>query len=149
MPRRLIVANIVSLDGCFSGPGGDVMAMPFAEGFSAYNAERLRAASTLLLGRVSFEGFRDYWPSVAADEDQPELDREISRLNNAIEKIVVSDTLTRDSLAPWDDTEIVARADAHQRVAALKANDGGDILVSAATSSGTIWWLPGWSTSCT
>lgn len=27
--RKLIVCNIVSLDGFFSGPGGDVMAMPF------------------------------------------------------------------------------------------------------------------------
>ncbi len=129
MPRRLIVSNIVSLDGCFSGPGGDVMAMPFAQGFSEYNAERLRAASTLLLGRVSFEAFRGYWPSVADDEEQPEVEREISRLNNAIEKVVVSDTLTRDALAPWTDAEIVARADAHGRVAALKSEDRGDILV--------------------
>jgi hypothetical protein len=45
--RRLIVCNIVSLDGFFSGPGGDVMAMPFDGGFSDYNAERLRAADTL------------------------------------------------------------------------------------------------------
>ncbi len=105
------------------------MGLPFAAGFSEYNAERLRAASTLLLGRVSFEGFRDYWPSVVDDEEQPELEREISRLNNAIEKVVVSDTLTQDALAPWTDADIVARVDAHERVAALKADDGGDILV--------------------
>lgn len=129
MLRRLVVSNIVSLDGCFSGPGGDVMVMPFVEGFSEYNAERLRAASRLLLGRVTFEDFRGYWPSVADDDKQPEVEREISRLNNAIEKVVVSDTLRQDSLAPWTDAEIVARADTHERVAALKAEDGGDILV--------------------
>ena len=50
--RKLIVCNIISLDGFFSGPGGDVMAMPFDNGFSDYNAERLRAADTLLLGRT-------------------------------------------------------------------------------------------------
>ena len=53
--RKLIVCNIVSLDGFFSGPGGNVMVMPFDNGFSDYNAERLRAADTLLLGRKSFE----------------------------------------------------------------------------------------------
>ena len=42
--RKLIVCNIVSLDGFYSGPGGNVMAMPFDDGFSDYNAERLRAA---------------------------------------------------------------------------------------------------------
>ncbi len=40
--RKLIVCNIISLDGCFSGPGGNVMVMPFDNGFSDYNAERLR-----------------------------------------------------------------------------------------------------------
>lgn len=59
--RRLIVANIVSVDGFYSGPNDDVMAMPFDTTFSDYNLERLRAADTLLLGRRSFEGFRDYW----------------------------------------------------------------------------------------
>jgi hypothetical protein len=53
--RKLIVCNIVSLDGFYSGPGGNVMAMPFDDGFSDYNAERLRAADTLLLGRTSYE----------------------------------------------------------------------------------------------
>jgi hypothetical protein len=48
--RKLIVWNIVSLDGFYSGPGDNVMALPFDAGFSDYNAERLRAAETLLLG---------------------------------------------------------------------------------------------------
>ena len=127
--RKLIVANIVSLDGFFSGPGGNVTALPFAAGFSEYNAERLRQASTLLLGRSSFEGFRDYWPSIAEDEDQPEVEREISRLNSAIEKVVISDSLTDDALGPWSNTEIVPRSDAHERVTALKQEGDGDILV--------------------
>jgi hypothetical protein len=72
--RKLIVCNIISLDGFYSGPGGDVMAMPFDAGFSDYNAERLRAADTLLLGRTSYEDFRSYWPTVAEDESQPAVD---------------------------------------------------------------------------
>ena len=48
--RKLIVSNIVSVDGFCSGPNDDVMAMPFDEPFDDYNAERLRAADTLLLG---------------------------------------------------------------------------------------------------
>ncbi|MHB0972387.1 MAG: dihydrofolate reductase family protein [Thermoanaerobaculia bacterium] len=69
--RKLIVCNIISLDGFYSGPGGDVMVMPFDAGFSDYNAERLRAADTLLLGRRTYEGFRAYWPGVAEDLSQP------------------------------------------------------------------------------
>src|SRR5204863_5657287 len=77
--RKLIACNIVSLDGFFSGPDGNVMVMPFDKGFSDYNAERLRAADTLLLGRKSFEMFRSYWPVIAGDESQPAVEREISR----------------------------------------------------------------------
>lgn len=127
--RKVIVCNIVSLDGYYEGPGGDVMALPFDEAFDAYNAERLRAADTLLLGRRTYEGFKDYWPTVADDPNAPPLQREISRLNNAIEKVVVSDRLTADQTAPWHDTRIVRRAEAHGQIASLKGTPGRDILV--------------------
>ena len=127
--RKLIVCNIVSLDGFYSGPNDDVMAMPFDAPFDDYNAERLRAADTLLLGRRSFEGFKSYWPEIADREDAPPIEREISRLDNAIDKVVVSDSLTDDDLAPWTNTQIVSRADAHEVIADLKRGAGRDILM--------------------
>jgi hypothetical protein len=56
--RKLIVCNLMSLDGYYEGPGKNVMALfdyrrelyPQDESFNAYNAERLSAADTLLLG---------------------------------------------------------------------------------------------------
>ena len=127
--RKLIVCNIVSLDGFYSGPGGDVMAMPFDHGFSDYNAERLRAADTLLLGRTSYEGFRSYWPAIAEDASQPAVEREVSRLNTAIEKVVVSNSLKADAVEGWGPTRVVRRAEAHAEVAALKAGPGREILI--------------------
>ena len=127
--RKLIVCNIISLDGFYSGLGGDVMVMPFDAGFSDYNAERLRAADTLLLGRTSYEGFRSYWPAVAEDMSQPAVEREISRLNAAIEKVVVSDSLSHDEVQGWGPTRVVRRADAHAEVATLKHGTGRDILI--------------------
>lgn len=127
--RKLIVCNIISLDGFYAGPGGDIMAMPFDGGFSDYNAERLRAADTLLLGRKSFEAFRSYWPAIAEDASQPAVEREISRLNSAIEKVVVSNHLQSDQVRGWGSTRVVRRADAHAEVAALKQRPGREILV--------------------
>ncbi len=127
--RKLIVCNIVSLDGFFSGPGGDVMVMPFDNGFSDYNAERLRAADTLLLGRKSYEGFRSYWPAIAEDVNQPPVEREISRLNAAIAKVVVSDRLKPEDVEGWGPTRIVPRAHAYAEVVALKERSGGEILI--------------------
>jgi dihydrofolate reductase len=134
--RKLIVCNAVSLDGFYEGPGKDVMplfdyrrAYPTDESFDAYNAERLRAADTLLLGRTSYEGFKGFWPSVADDPEATPLQREISRLDNAIDKVVVSDGLTPEETEPWRNTSIISRAEAQERIAGLKLLAGKDILV--------------------
>src|SRR5262245_17382488 len=125
--RKLIVCNIMTLDGYYEGPNRDVMAMfdyrhsyPADNSFDAYNAERLRAADTLLLGRVSYEGFKGYWPPVKDDPAAPPLAREISRLDDAIDKVVVSDFLTDKDTIPWDNTRIVRRNEAHKVIADLK-----------------------------
>jgi dihydrofolate reductase len=141
--RKLIVINIMSLDGYYEGPGKNVMALfdyrwdyPTDESFDAYNAERLRAADTLLLGRASYEGFKGFWPSVADDPNATPIQREISRLNDAIDKVVVSDSLTSEETAPWHNTRIIRRADAHEQIAELKRQPGKDILVFG---SHTLW----------
>ena len=134
--RKLIVSNAMSLDGYYEGPGKNVMALfdyrrnyPTDESFDAYNAERLREADTLLLGRVSYDGFKGFWPSVADDPDATLLQREISHLDNAIEKVVISDSLTPEETAPWHNTRIISRADAHGQIAELKGQTGRDVLV--------------------
>src|SRR4029453_8642857 len=109
--RKLIVCNIISLDGFFSGSGGDVMAMPFDDGFSDYNAERLRAAETLLLGRRAYVGSRSPGFAIPEDVSQPAVEREISLLNAAIEKVVVSNSLKPYEVEGWGPTRAVRRAD--------------------------------------
>jgi dihydrofolate reductase len=141
--RNLIVSNAMSLDGYYEGPGKNVMALfdyrwdyPTDESFDAFNTERLRAADTLLLGRVSYDGFKSFWPSVADDPNATPLQREISRLNNAIDKVVISNSLTSEETAPWHNTRIISRADAHEQIAELKHQPGKDILVFG---SRTLW----------
>jgi dihydrofolate reductase len=134
--RKLIVCNIMSLDGFYTGQDNNVMVMPMDGAFDAYNAERLRAADTLLLGRASFDGFKGYWPSVADDPDATPTNREISRLNSAIDKVVVSDSLTSDQTEPWRNTRIISRADAHGQIAELKRRPGKEILMFG---SRTLW----------
>lgn len=123
--RKLIVSNLVSLDGQIAGPNGDLSVMPFDETFSARNAELLREADTLLLGRRTYAAFVDYWPPIADDKTQPEVEREISRLNANARKVVVSEILTR-GLGAWaDSTEVVHPGKLASRVAELKAERPG------------------------
>lgn len=143
--RKLIASNIISLDGYYEGPGKNVMdlfdyrveAYPADESFDAHNAERLRAADTLLLGRTSYEGFKGYWPSVADDPNATSTTREVSRLLNTIDKVVISDSLTAEKTEPWQkNTRIIRRADAHKQIAKLKRKNGKDILIFG---SHTFW----------
>lgn len=137
--RKLIVCNIMSLDGYYvTGPDWPLEIMDQA--FDAYNAERLRAADTLLLGRTTYEGFKDFWPNAAEIIPSVHLTpthREISRLNSAIGKVVISNSLTAAETEPWrDTTRIIRRADAYEQIADLKGQPGQDILVFG---SHTLW----------
>ncbi len=88
--RKLMVTNIVSLDGYHEGPEG-IMQLPMDDAFDAHNLERLEAADTLLLGATTFRGFQGFWPSVADDPSFSDNNRGISRRNNEIAKVVISD----------------------------------------------------------
>lgn len=138
--RKLIVCNMLSLDGYYEGKDRNLNALfdyfhkDYAgdENFDHYNTERLRAADTLLLsGRTSFLGFKDYWSSVPNDPNATVIRQEFAGLITSVEKIVISDHLTSQELAPWDNTRIVKRADTYQAIAALKAQPGRDIVLFA------------------
>ena len=108
--RKLIVSNLISLDGYASGPGGDVMALPFDTTFSDYNLEVMQAADTLVSGATTYRGFLSYWPPIADDPAQPEVERAISRRHRELEHLVVSNSLTAEETGPWrENTRIVRR----------------------------------------
>jgi dihydrofolate reductase len=143
--RKLIVSNFVTLDGYYDGKERSLNAIfeyyhpDYAgdDNFDFYNTERMRAADTLLLsGRASFLGNRHYWLSVRDDPSATDIRREFAELITAIEKIVVSDHLTADELAPWENTRIVKRADAPREIAALKQQAGREIFMFAGR---TLW----------
>jgi dihydrofolate reductase len=135
--RKLVACMLTSLDGYVSGDGDNIMVMPLDHSFSEYNVTRMRSADTILLGATTFRDFLSYWPPVEDDESQPPVEREISSINNRIQKVVVSDSLTPEDTGVWrDSTELVGRADAHRRVAELKNGEGGDILMFGST---TLW----------
>jgi dihydrofolate reductase len=143
--RKLIVSNFVTLDGFYDGKDRSLSAIfdyqhpDYAgdDSFDHYNAERLRAADTLLLtGRASFLGNRDYWSSVPDDPHSTAIRREFAHLIRQVDKIVVSDQLQPEELAPWENTRIVKRADAVREITALKQGPGRDIFLFA----GRILW---------
>lgn len=134
--RSVIVCNIMSLDGYFEGPGRDVMVHNMDAAFDAYNLERIRKAGTVLLGRTSYEGFSSYWPGIADAPHDPgnralsDDNRELSRIYNRIEKVVVTDGSGLSPDNPWyDTTKTVRRSDVGDWVARARGRGIGDILI--------------------
>ncbi len=143
--RKLIVSNLMSLDGYYDGKGKDLEPLfdyfheDYAgdQNFDAYMLERLRAADTLLWGgRANFLGNMSYWPGVTDDPKATAIRREFARIMNPMPKVVVSDKLTTEELGQWQNTRIIRLADAHREIAALKEQPGRDILIYG---SRTLW----------
>jgi len=139
----VIVTNIVSLDGFDRDAEGSPLSLNMDAAFDAHNLERMRRASTVLLGARSFQMFSSFWPHVAdapADPANPalsETNREFSRIYNLLSKVVVSDSYTPDRDNPWHDTTTrVRRDEVASWVAPRRADDSGDVVVFA---SKTMW----------
>ena len=136
--RKLIVNNFVTMDGYYEAKDKTIDGLfeyyhddyVGDQNFDYYAAERLQAADTLILsGRTSFLGNKQYWTGVPHDANATPIRREIAELYQRIDKIVVSDTISGEELAPWENTRIVTVADASKALAALKQQPGRDMLI--------------------
>jgi dihydrofolate reductase len=123
----IIVSEFVTLDGVAQDPGG---AEKFEQGGWAFRFERgpegdrlkldeVQTAAAMLLGRVTYEGFAEAWPSRTG---------EFADLMNGMPKYVVSSTLTH---AEWSNSTIIG-SDVVARITSLKQELEGDILVAGS-----------------
>jgi dihydrofolate reductase len=66
--RKVIVSNLMSLDGFFEGPNHELDWFVVDEEFFAYARDMLRSVDTILFGRKTYQLMADYWPSAPAEE---------------------------------------------------------------------------------
>lgn len=125
---RVVVTELVSLDGVMEAPGGEpghahtgwVARVPDGGQFS-YTLEEILEAEVHLLGRITYESFAGAWPE-RTDEAG------FADKMNAMPKHVVSSTL--DSLE-WNNSHVL-EGDAIEEVRALKERIDGVILVAGS-----------------
>jgi dihydrofolate reductase len=128
---RVVVSEFVTLDGVMEDPGG---AEGFAHGGWAFQYERgadgdrfkldeLMDAEALLLGRVTYEGFAEAWPS--RTDDVGFADR-----MNGMPKYVVSNTL---ETAGWNNSTVIS-GDVEAALVQLRDRPGGDLLVAGSAT---------------
>ncbi len=116
---KLIVWNLVTLDGYFEGDKKwdlDFHNIAWGPELEKMALEFGNTAETLIFGRVTYEGMRDYW-TTTTDEGP------IKDYMNALPKLVASRTLTSSN---WNNTRITADID---DIARLKAEARRDVYV--------------------
>jgi dihydrofolate reductase len=128
--RRIVVTEFVSLDGVMEDPGGSegtrhggwTFKFNHPDGMK-FKLDETLEHEALLLGRVTYEEFAKAWPGRTDDVG-------FSDKMNSMHKYVVSSTLTDPSWGP----ATVIGADPGEEIRALKASDGGDMLVAGSAT---------------
>jgi dihydrofolate reductase len=118
---KIILFNMISIDGYFEGPGRDISWHNVNEEFNEFAVEQLNSASALIFGRRTYELMVSYWPSEEALRDDPV----VAGLMNSKPKIVFSKTMKR---ADWTNTRVY-NGNVEKVCLGLKAENVNDIYV--------------------
>jgi dihydrofolate reductase len=119
--RKIFLFMVVSLDGYYEGPNGDISWHTVDDEFNEFAIQQTREVDTLLFGRKTYEGMASYWPTEAAIKDDPI----VAGLMNSLPKIVISTTL--DS-AEWANTRLV-KDNVAEEISKLKQGPGKEIAI--------------------
>ncbi len=125
--RKIIVQEMISFDGFFAGPHGEIDWHNVDEEFNDFAVAALETYDTLLFGRVTYDLMAGYWPTPASSEDSPLVAAKM----NALTKIVVSKKMKK---AEWQNSQVMPSLDAAE-IRKMKSAAGKDIAIFG---SGTI-----------
>lgn len=112
---KLILWNMISLDGYFTQPDGGIDWFVFDDELEKYILTTQMEVSQLLFGRRTYEGMAAYWTTAEGT---------IADFMNSVKKTVFSRTLRS---AGWNNSR-VAKDDVATEVSRLKAQADTDIF---------------------
>jgi dihydrofolate reductase len=121
---KIVVTEFISMDGVIEDPGGSEdyehsgwsFQIDRGEEGNQFKLDETMATDALLLGRVTFEGFADAWPS---------RDGEFADKFNSMPKFVVSTTLDKPE---WNNSTVIS-GDVAGEVRKLKEQFANDVAV--------------------
>lgn len=132
---RFVVSVLTSLDGYYEGPGHDLSGMPFEDAFNTHNLELLRETNTVVYGSTWFPNNFRHWSAIADDPSSGSRELETAKLVTSLDSLVISDSMTIGAGDPWSPTSyVVARSDAAEEIARLKASGRNLLMFGSATT---------------
>jgi dihydrofolate reductase len=124
--RRIFAFLVASVDGYYEGPNGEFDWPVVDDEFNQFGLEQLSEVGTLIFGRTTYEGMASYWPTPAAEQDNPQ----ITAAMNGLDKIVASTTLEE---ATWANTRLI-KDDVAGELAKLKLQPGKDMVIMGSSN---------------
>ena len=118
---KIILFDMLSLDGFFEGPGGSLDWHNVDEEFQTFAIEQLDAAAGLLFGRVTFDFMAAFWPG----REALELDPMTAERMNGLPKFVFS---RAGKMAEWSNSRMVGEV-VPEKLRAMKAESPKDLLL--------------------
>lgn len=121
--RKIVVSEFMSLDGVIEAP--DTWQFPFqTEEMGAITERQTSDTDAFLLGRVTYEIFASFWPTMTNNEFG------VADKWNSAPKYVVSTTLQK---ADWNNSTLI-KSNVIEEIRKLKQQAGGQIgIVGSAT----------------
>ena len=98
--RKIIVSEMISVDGFFAGPSGEIDWHVVDDEFNQASIEQLNNADTLMFGRVTYDLMAGYWPTPEGLKDNAAI---AERMNN-LPKIVFSKTIDK---LEWNNSKLM------------------------------------------
>lgn len=132
MAARFVYWMNVSLDLMIEGEAGEEGGgdwMRIGESLHREFNARARGLSMDVSGRVIYETMESFWPKARTDTSLPDFMREYGEIWTDVPKVLVSRTRTSADY----NTRIIGGDDAIAQLAALRAEESGDIGVGGAT----------------
>jgi dihydrofolate reductase len=135
--RKIIVREMISVDGFFAGAKGEINWHKVDVEFNQDSLEFLENVDTLIFGRVTYDLMASYWPTSDALEDDPIIAHKM----NSLQKIIFSKTTDK---VIWNNSTTISEINAAE-IQKMKQGLGKDIaifgsgmIVSALTELGLI-----------
>ncbi len=130
--RKVILFMHVSVDGFVCGPNDEMDWVTMNDDkIGEYLIPELqKTVDTMLVGRVLYQGFQQYWPTVPENPNSPPEMVEFAHWMINTPKVVFSNTLKE---LDWTNSRL-ATADPATTVRLMKQERGGDMVIFGGAS---------------
>jgi len=127
--RKVIMFNLVTLNGYFEGLNQDITWHQVDDEFNEFAIEQLSSTDGLIFGRVTYRLMAAYWPTPMAVQNDPIVAGKM----NSLPKYVFSKSLEK---VDWNNTRLI-KGDAVVELNKLKQQSDNDLFIfgSAKLSS--------------